>query len=462
MIGICYRYTSDRQLSEDLAHDAFLKAIAKSADFKGTGSFDAWLRRIVVNHALQYIRDQKNRGQVDDRVQYKDYAEPSTDTSAGHADFSEQELLDVINQLPTHHRLVFNLYVIDRFTHVQIGEELGISPGTSKSHLARARKKLRDLLAQDLREKRDKKDRKRGWLLFFLSGESRSIDELYRKQFDGFTMTAKKIIPSHFDGIPTPAARMPLTTLRKYAMMTTSVGIIVAVAVIIHNFSRQNPANTFESELRSANEVDTTVAEMSFEELNKKSTSDRKTNSTVTGSNAATFRQDSVIPNKKQKGMKKLDSIGAMLLVSSSIMFDSTAQSNQAVHADSQIIVLADTGSATTSVTVNQAVRTNAQQSKTNEGTFYASQLFWSGTDHELYFKGKVIAHMNDQDFIVDGSVNFLGPVYLLIINDEQATIDSTIKLSKQQYRLIRLSDKEAAQKYGEKGKRGAIEISVM
>ncbi len=150
--------------------------------------------------------------------------------------------------------------------------------------------------------------------------------------------------------------------------------------------------------------------------------------------------------------MKKLDSIGAMLLVSSSIMFDSTAQSNQAVHADSQIIVLADTGSATTSVTVNQAVRTNAEKSKTNEGTFYASRLFWSATDHELYFKGEVVAHMNDQDFIVDGSVNFLGPVYLLIINDEQAAIDSTIKLSKRQYRLIRLSDKEAAQKYGEKG----------
>ena len=65
LVGICYRYTRNYQLSEDLAHDAFLKAIDKSGTFKGEGKFDAWLRRIVVNHTLQYLRDRKKAPYVD-------------------------------------------------------------------------------------------------------------------------------------------------------------------------------------------------------------------------------------------------------------------------------------------------------------------------------------------------------------------------------------------------------------
>lgn len=161
MIGICYRYTSNRQLSEDLAHDAFLKAIDKSSGFEGRGSFDAWLRRIVVNHALQYIRDQKKRIPIEDWHQYKSEEEQSEElnpaiTISGQTDFSEEELLEVINDLPDHHRLVFNLYVIDHFTHNQIGEELNISPGTSKSHLARGSEK--DKRAFSSKGKRKRRD----------------------------------------------------------------------------------------------------------------------------------------------------------------------------------------------------------------------------------------------------------------------------------------------------------------
>ena len=158
MIGICYRYVANRQVAEDLAHDAFISAIKNSGSFKGKGKFEAWLRRIVVNVALQYLRDQKKKKVFDNWMLNKNaemetpYDITSEDITT-QADFSKEELLDAANSLPEHHRLVFNLYVIDRFTHEQIGEELGISPGTSKSHLARARKKLREILYKKATEK---------------------------------------------------------------------------------------------------------------------------------------------------------------------------------------------------------------------------------------------------------------------------------------------------------------------
>ena len=144
LIGICYRYTKNYPLSEDLAHDAFLKAIDKAGTFKGSGQFEAWLRRIVVNHTLQYLRDRKKDPPLVDSM--PDLIAPETIEENSHPSksmsFTIPELIDTIDQLPEHHRLVFNLYVMEEFTHSQIGDELGISEGTSKSHLARARKKL--------------------------------------------------------------------------------------------------------------------------------------------------------------------------------------------------------------------------------------------------------------------------------------------------------------------------------
>ena len=147
MIGVCYRYTYHRQTAEDLAHDAFLVAIAKSSSFENKGSFEAWLRRIVVNVALQYLREQKKQKCHEDSLTYDTTSSEAQDENQSNEEtsFSEAELLETIGRLPDHHKLVFNLYVIHNFTHAQIGAELGISEGTSKSHLARARKTSEDL-----------------------------------------------------------------------------------------------------------------------------------------------------------------------------------------------------------------------------------------------------------------------------------------------------------------------------
>lgn len=463
MIGICYRYTSNRQLSEDLAHDAFLKAIDKSSGFEGRGSFDAWLRRIVVNHALQYIRDQKKRIPIDDWLQHESNVEEPEDTGRAtniseRTDFSEEELLEVINDLPEHHRLVFNLYVIDQFTHVQIGEELNISPGTSKSHLARARKKIKELLAQKVKRKGDGKDWERKWILFMFSYKFRSIDHLYRQHFDVFEIASKEILSIDLSSISTTPVMKPLAiTFRNFIMASAPAGIILVVAIVIFNSYREKTgAKTSATELaKSSINEDSTKGK-------RNETTNHKNKSSGIDSTTATFFPDSVIINKKTKSMKKLDSIAVMLLASSSITFDSTAQPDKDARAVSKPMTVISNSGSTDSVIDDKSARAKGEKSKTNEGEFYASRLFWSGANNELYFKGKVIAKMNDQNFIVDGSVNFLGPVYLLIINDEPATLNSTIELSKQQYHLKRLSETKAMEKYGDKGRRGAIEISVI
>ena len=192
MIGVCYRYVLDRDLAEDLAHDAFLKAIEKADSFRGLGRFDAWLMRITVNTTLQYLRN--NRSQTLDNVPEEQLEEQPAEEECEEnevmaairkADFTQEEIVEAVGQLPEHHLVVFNLYVFDHFTHKQIAEERGISENTSKSHLARARKELQQILFDKA------KNRKRPLmaLLLLLPKLGRSaIDHWCRRQLSGFAM----------------------------------------------------------------------------------------------------------------------------------------------------------------------------------------------------------------------------------------------------------------------------------
>jgi RNA polymerase sigma factor (sigma-70 family) len=180
LIGVCYRYVGKRQTAEDLTHDAFLKAMKNAKSFKGRGRFDSWLRKIVVNEALQYLRKQKREPYTETlNVEY--YS-----SSHGGFDFLEDEVamnsvslseqLEAISKLPDHHRIVFSMYVLDDYSHSQIAEILGISVGTSKSHLSRARKKLQKTLGE--------KTKRVGIILALsLPVKLRAIDRLY-KRFD--------------------------------------------------------------------------------------------------------------------------------------------------------------------------------------------------------------------------------------------------------------------------------------
>ena len=150
LLGVLRRYVKETDVVQDLLHEVFITAINKHDSYAGKGCFEAWLHRIAVNTALMYLRNEKNRQipeeavltTTDDDEADKDDARTAIEA----AGFSSEDLLSVIDRLPIHHKLVFNMYVMDDFSHKQIAEELNISSGTSKSHLARARKKIQQLL----------------------------------------------------------------------------------------------------------------------------------------------------------------------------------------------------------------------------------------------------------------------------------------------------------------------------
>ncbi|MDJ1498714.1 sigma-70 family RNA polymerase sigma factor [Cytophagaceae bacterium DM2B3-1] len=142
MMAVCMRYTRSRFEAEDIFHEAFVRVFANIHTYNG-GSFEGWLRRIFVNTAINNYH--KNR-KYQDHLDYSLVEESSPAEDDIVSQISSQELLALINQLPEGYRLVFNLYVVEGFTHREIADMLQIAEGTSKSQLAKAKNYLKDLL----------------------------------------------------------------------------------------------------------------------------------------------------------------------------------------------------------------------------------------------------------------------------------------------------------------------------
>jgi len=138
LMTICLRYSCDRPEAEDMLQDAFVKIFSHIRQYKFEGSFEGWMRRIVVNCALKTIQKKKTR--------FLEIA--NHDTASSHADsspisnLSEDELIKMISSLPDGYRIVFNLYVMEGYSHDEIAEMLGIQAATSRSQLVKARKLL--------------------------------------------------------------------------------------------------------------------------------------------------------------------------------------------------------------------------------------------------------------------------------------------------------------------------------
>ncbi len=146
MLGVCHRYARNSADAEDILQDAFIKVFDKIHQFKFEGSFEGWIRRIVVNTALKkYSLRRYEKEVVGYEVKDKDenMLEP-----AAYSHLTEKELLDLINSLPDGYRVIFNLYVIEGFQHDEIADMLGIQPGTSRSQLVKARNMLQRQILQ--------------------------------------------------------------------------------------------------------------------------------------------------------------------------------------------------------------------------------------------------------------------------------------------------------------------------
>lgn len=141
---MCCRYLKDRMDAEDVMVTAFAKIFERIGQYKGEGSFEGWVRRIMVNESLTYLRRNRNM-----------YLETDIEAAEREPDFDKldstleaEDLLKLISELPTGYRIVFNLYAIDGFSHQEIATQMGISENTSKSQLSRARALLQRRLLE--------------------------------------------------------------------------------------------------------------------------------------------------------------------------------------------------------------------------------------------------------------------------------------------------------------------------
>jgi len=142
MYGLCLRYIGNPDIARDVLHDGLVKVFTSIKSFRGEGSFEGWIRRIIVNTALEYLRQRKDRLEVE-----LDQAKNSaTNNESSGYDYSF--FLSVVMELPPQYRTVFNLYAIDEYSHSEIAEMLNISESTSKSNYSRARVILRSKLEQ--------------------------------------------------------------------------------------------------------------------------------------------------------------------------------------------------------------------------------------------------------------------------------------------------------------------------
>lgn len=140
MMGLCMRYARDRFEAEDILQMGFMKVFLKVPEFRGDGSFEGWIRRIMVNTAIETYRKNLRSLNVVDIDEVYDHPQETFDMSG----LELKDLLRLVQELSNGYRIVFNMYVIEGYSHREIADELGITEGASKSQLSRARAILKE------------------------------------------------------------------------------------------------------------------------------------------------------------------------------------------------------------------------------------------------------------------------------------------------------------------------------
>lgn len=148
MMSVCYRYASRKEDAKDLFQEGFIKVFDKIEKFDFKGSLQGWIRRIMVNHAIDHYRKRKNKfAMSESMIEAEKIPDEGFDESV-FEEITANQLLDCVQQLSPMYRAVFNMYVLDGYTHAEIGLELGISEGTSKSNLSKAKRNLKEMVLE--------------------------------------------------------------------------------------------------------------------------------------------------------------------------------------------------------------------------------------------------------------------------------------------------------------------------
>ena len=151
MYAVCLRYAGNAEEAEDILQEGFIKIFKKLNSFRNEGSFEGWVRRIFVNTAIEHFRRKR-------------YLQPVTEKEENTMDgkyvsvldeLAEKDILALVQELSPGYRTVFNMYVVEGFTHKEIADMLGITEGTSKSQLSRAKVILQDMVNQFIDQQRE-------------------------------------------------------------------------------------------------------------------------------------------------------------------------------------------------------------------------------------------------------------------------------------------------------------------
>ncbi|MEI7896677.1 MAG: RNA polymerase sigma factor [bacterium] len=149
LLAVCLRYAKNSDEAEDILQEAFLKIFQNINTYRKEGSFEGWMKRIMINHALNYYRKNRKSPFLEDidhinETEIIDKEEQPSD----HAPVSAEKLTALVQLLPPGYRMVFNMYVFEEYSHKEISEALGISENTSKTQLLKARRMLRRKLTE--------------------------------------------------------------------------------------------------------------------------------------------------------------------------------------------------------------------------------------------------------------------------------------------------------------------------
>jgi RNA polymerase sigma factor (sigma-70 family) len=136
MLGVCYRYTKSVADAEDVLQEGFVKVFKNLHQYKGEGDLGAWIRRIMVTTAINYL---KKNARYQRELVFNDEPLHAVSNDDPELRLEAKELAALIRQLPPGYQTIFNLHAVEGYTHVQVGEMLGIKEGTSRSQYARAR-----------------------------------------------------------------------------------------------------------------------------------------------------------------------------------------------------------------------------------------------------------------------------------------------------------------------------------
>jgi RNA polymerase sigma factor (sigma-70 family) len=330
LLGVCRRYIKDIATAEDIVQDAFIIAIQKERELKNKDALNGWLHKIVVNRAINYLKNEQKINftsttnfEFVDETNEMNIIELDKKSVLLASDLSHKDLLEAIDSLSENHKSIFNLYIIDGFSHFEISKLLNVSVGTSKSSLSRARKNIQEFLFEKLSlQPKEKKKKRIIALLLFLGFGNQLFANYYKKAFSVFEISPKNAFNPNkkcynLDLILVNTSIYRTKILKLITLFTGFVSLIVlffynnATPKIIKETKKNKIINTFTTKdtIRLSNEVKTSEKKkveieenrplININTVEKKDSTDNTETSKVVVIKKQIIKKDTVYVEKK-------------------------------------------------------------------------------------------------------------------------------------------------------------------